>query len=632
MAPRPVRAAAAASIVLLLLTATTGWERRSGGPRQGNGRGQAGRPHRRSRQSGRNAIRPHDAPARAPAPGPGAIPRREAPGRLRQDARAHHPQRPHRPGRAGSLPPGRRAGGTASRGRLADDPRPRRGRPVELHGPHLCPRRPPDLYEQRRRQHQSLHGRPGRTRRAVPHDPGPVGRRAAPGRGDPGRVGDHARRPKALRLRQPVQPPPRDRYPDRRGRADVRCRRRALRCRPRRRQGLRQQLGRPPAAIRRSRRPGRSRRRGQGRPGPAYRQRGLHQRHRPRFGRGQGRDPRPSPRFGPGPVARRPLGRLRQRRLGQSQRHRHRDGHGRRNDLAQGLSGRPFRGLAQRLGLFGKRQDALRRQRHPERHRRHNFQSGKKEIQAEGAHPRRLVPQRSRPECPAGDRVRRQRQRPCLREDSLQADRRLGIQFPPVRRFGHELHRAATERPLGPYGRRLRKLPQRADQSSIPQAPTPSAAPARPRADRRAERLQACRLHHQGEPDLRPGPRRRRRGERRSVPVRLRRERDAQPAQARPRVRAPRQHLLQRHPQRRRPSVVDDGLRDRLSRTVFRRLAAELSRRHGPGRDRRPGLRAERIHLGQRPQAWRLDLELRRVHDADLRLDGPRTQRQPSVG
>ena len=95
-------------------------------------------------------------------------------------------------------------------------------------------------------------------------------------------------------------------------------------------------------------------------------------------------------------------------------------------------------------------------------------------------------------------------------------------------------------------------------------AEAPAAAAARPaaarraRADRRAEPDQARRLHHQGEPHLRPGARRHRRRATATRAVHLRRADHAQPAQAGARVRAARQHLLLRHPQRRRPPVEHD--------------------------------------------------------------------------
>ncbi len=88
----------------------------------------------------------------------------------------------------------------------------------------------------------------------------------------------------------------------------------------------------------------------------------------------------------------------------------------------------------------------------------------------------------------------------------------------------------------------------------------------------------------------------------------------AQPAQAGPRVRAARQHLLRRHPQRRRPPVEHDRDRHRLPRALLRRLAAQLPRRHGRGRGRRARLLPRGLPLGQRAAARREDPQLRRVH------------------
>ena len=101
------------------------------------------------------------------------------------------------------------------------------------------------------------------------------------------------------------------------------------------------------------------------------------------------------------------------------------------------------------------------------------------------------------------------------------------------------------------------------DEAAAAAAARPAAA-RRARADRRAEPDPARRVRHQGEPHLRPGAGRRGRGQRRPAPVHLRRAGHAQPAQAGPRVRAARQHLLLRHPQRRRPPVEHDGHRHRL--------------------------------------------------------------------
>ena len=165
------------------------------------------------------------------------------------------------------------------------------------------------------------------------------------------------------------------------------------------------------------------------------------------------------------------------------------------------------------LAFSPRRQDALRRQRHPERRRRHRLQ------------PRASASPGSWGSSPsAGSRARSPstpgRKTLCVANikghavetEHLRADRRPGLQLPPVPRLG--LARSPCR------GRRscwdltavvYDQLPPRADRPGPAQAPARPAGPARPRADRRAERLQARRLHHQGEPDLRPGPRRRRR-------------------------------------------------------------------------------------------------------------------------
>ena len=109
--------------------------------------------------------------------------------------------------------------------------------------------------------------------------------------------------------------------------------------------------------------------------------------------------------------------------------------------------------------------------------------------------------------------------------------------------------------------------------------PRPDAKPVPvPRAARRAVALQARHLRHQGEPHLRPGPRRHEGGQRRPEPVHVRRGGDAQPPRPGPPVHAVRQLLLQRRPQRRRPPVGQRGLRHRLPGEGVRRLHAQLSR------------------------------------------------------
>ena len=126
---------------------------------------------------------------------------------------------------------------------------------------------------------------------------------------------------------------------DRRGAAAVRRRRRAVRCRARRRQGLRQQLGRPPARPRRSDRTGRSRH---------ARCASIRVRHIASEGSvsvvdlaaGEVRREMLTglARQRPGGVARRPLRRLRQRRQRPSERHRHADGRSRRQRFGRSRS------------------------------------------------------------------------------------------------------------------------------------------------------------------------------------------------------------------------------------------------------------------------------------------------------
>ena len=64
------------------------------------------------------------------------------------------------------------------------------------------------------------------------------------------------------------------------------------------------------------------------------------------------------------------------------------------------------------------------------------------------------------------------------------------------------------------------------------------------------------------------------------------------------RLRAPGQHLLRGHPQRRRAPVEHQRVRHRLHGEALRRLSAELPGRHGQGQRGRPGLLAGRVHLG----------------------------------
>ena len=88
--------------------------------------------------------------------------------------------------------------------------------------------------------------------------------------------------------------------------------------------------------------------------------------------------------------------------------------------------------------------------------------------------------------------------------------------------------------------------------------------------------IKYCRLHHQGEPHLRPGLRRHAGRQRRPESVPVPRGGHAQPSRAGPRVRAARQLLRRGRGQRRRPRMVDGRLRHRLRRED---LAARLPRR-----------------------------------------------------
>ena len=109
-------------------------------------------------------------------------------------------------------------------------------------------------------------------------------------------------------------------------------------------------------------------------------------------------------------------------------------------------------------------------------------------------------------------------------------------------------------------------------------------------------------------------------------------ERDhAQPAQAGPPVRAARQHLLLRHPQRRRPPVGRHRLRHRLHGTLLRRVPAQLPGWHGRRRHRRAGLFARGIHLGQRHRARQDAARLRRIRHHRGALEGLREKGRPRV-
>ncbi len=188
-----------------------------------------------------------------------------------------------RQGRTAGRSPGRSPGGAASRGRFADDPRSRHRRPAELHRPHLFARRPPHLHEQRRRQRQGLLGRfatEPSSRRTRSPCPSPA-RRGGPRRSRPA----WPSRPTAASSSSAATFPTACSMIDTQAPSVVRAFDvgvapfdvvlAAGKAYVSNWGGRRPQPGR-------SRRTGRPGYGGQGRYGPAYRQRGLGQRHRPR--------------------------------------------------------------------------------------------------------------------------------------------------------------------------------------------------------------------------------------------------------------------------------------------------------------------------------------------------------------
>ncbi|MCK7477316.1 MAG: hypothetical protein M0C28_07335 [Candidatus Moduliflexus flocculans] len=389
-------------------------------------------------------MRPQDA---------GPVARREAPRRRRQDARARR-RRARRPAgsssRSSCRPRARRS--SDPRGRVAADPRAGRGRPAELHRPRLRPRRPPSLHEQRQRQRQGLRGRSGRRRRAVALDPAAAGRRAAPGGGDPGRAGPLGRR-RAGSTSAATCPTACSSSTRPRGRS---CGPSTSASRP---STSSSPAARPTsatgaAAVRRRAtspaRPGRAPRSGSI-PVRHIASEGSVTRRRPGRRRGQGRDR--SSGLHASALALSPDGRYVVCANAAS------------DNLsvidtatdavvetiwAKASPGRPLRRLAQRPGLRRERQDALRRQRHPERRGGDQVQPAEEEIAAQGAHPRRLVPGRHRRRRDARDGL-------CvanikghaLEPRRYQAGRRAGLQLPPVPRLDLDRPRAAAEGALG---------------------------------------------------------------------------------------------------------------------------------------------------------------------------------------
>ena len=280
------------------------------------------------------------------------------------------------------------------------------------------------------------------------------------------------------------------------------------------------------------------------------------------------------------------------------------DRRGRRDDLGQAEPGRPLRRLAERPRLRPRR---ARRSTSPTARRTRSrvikFSAAHSAVPAHRAHPGRLVPRRARLSTPA---------RKTLSSPTSRAHAVEPAPYKPTGAPGfnsHQYHGSVSIIPVprqegaaGALRRRLRQLPHASGSPRPCRSRAPASRPGpcpRGSASRASSSTWSTSSRRTGPTTRSSATSAAGNGDPR--PVHLRREGDAQPAQDGPRVRPPRQHLLQRHPQRRRPPVVDDGLRHRLPREVLRRLAAELSRRHGPGRDRRPGLRAERASSGTTP-------------------------------
>ena len=145
-----------------------------------------------------------------------------------------------------------------------------------------------------------------------------------------------------------------------------------------------------------------------------------------------------------------------------------------------------------------------------------------------------------------------------------------------------------------------------------------------------------CRLHHQGEPHLRPGLRRHARRQRRAEPLPLPRGGHAQPPRPGPRVRAARQLLRRERGQRRRPRMVDGRLRHRLRRADLaaglpRRPPRPLSRPRGPS-TRSPGPPAATSGTGPPRRGSATAATASSSRTARRRPTRPRPRSRPSKG
>ena len=161
-----------------------------------------------------------------------------------------------------------------------------------------------NLSQQRQRQHQGLLRRRGQYGRAGQIVRPSAGLRPAPRRGDPGRDRRLPGREAALHRLEPVQPPRRIRRRRRPPPPVVRDRRPPVRRRPRRRAGLRLELGRAAARSGRPHRPRGPGNTGQGGPEDACRQPRLDLGHRPRERADPSRDPRRAAFLRPRPLPR----------------------------------------------------------------------------------------------------------------------------------------------------------------------------------------------------------------------------------------------------------------------------------------------------------------------------------------